>query len=651
MSEKIEILDELGETSLLLPEQVNRALGANDRIKYVMTLLQAAASQVDAPAATPPDLSIERIAAGVTESTFDRIPAESRRDGEAYRIPHADVLYAEMRDCLEAMLLPLQQPAAAAPTLDPSAFAERLLRLTPDGAIADDVVPVAWLARCTSAERSAGDSIHLLVMDLHRALNQLQTTIAPEQIDGAAVYNVIETDRPRIAAFMSGLNATAPLKFDHPGLDTTATRSGEALLIQNDLGTTDAPVLVVRVVGTAVSVTYTDVHAPRADFFESLFERFTARWTRAGERAPGWASTEESYVLLTGQYEATDLADLDRFLTFLGSRLVFLIDWNRARRALGDFVRNRDAIDLLTWGANQDFGHRALVQLGASELISNAIDQAAPEPLPYGRRLDAILGREATIDCLGSVLRITSEQLRAGRSERLIRDEVRSELARRFRSFEERLLGIAAEHAMIVGDLAAAARASVVAAASRADDPRVAGLTRRASVWERQADELVVEARRAESQASSTRFFGPLLSMQDDVADTLEDVVFLATLLASTEPAGTMEQSLRGIADLLVRGSRALVTCIATAEAVKRDGADQDTRDFLEAVDQVVTIEHEGDAANREFVALLAVHASDFRQQHILDQVTSAMEASIDAMAHTALALRDHLIDPGRGER
>ena len=52
---------------------------------------------------------------------------------------------------------------------------------------------------------------------------------------------------------MAGLNRTAPLKFDHPGLATTATRAGVRLVIQNDIGMTDAHVIVLHVEGLTVS--------------------------------------------------------------------------------------------------------------------------------------------------------------------------------------------------------------------------------------------------------------------------------------------------------------------------------------------------------------------------------------------------------------
>ena len=56
MVAKTRIIDALGEQSLLLPEQVNRALAANDRVKYLFTLLQAATQHADAPDAPCPEI-------------------------------------------------------------------------------------------------------------------------------------------------------------------------------------------------------------------------------------------------------------------------------------------------------------------------------------------------------------------------------------------------------------------------------------------------------------------------------------------------------------------------------------------------------------------------------------------------------------------
>src|SRR5262249_26010339 len=81
-----------------------------------------------------------------------------------------------------------------------------------------------------------GDRLHRLVRDLHKALNRLAARCAEDVVDGAHAYGLQPDDRPAVTAFMRDVNRTGALKFDHPGLDTTATRAGARLTIQNDVG-------------------------------------------------------------------------------------------------------------------------------------------------------------------------------------------------------------------------------------------------------------------------------------------------------------------------------------------------------------------------------------------------------------------------------
>ena len=91
------------------------------------------------------------------------------------------------------------------------------------------------------------DSLHRLVMDLHKALNRLAADCAEEILSGAHVFG-LQCGRPHAGGkFHAGAQRDPPLKFNHPGLDTMATRSGGRLLIQNDIGTTDAHVVVIAV--------------------------------------------------------------------------------------------------------------------------------------------------------------------------------------------------------------------------------------------------------------------------------------------------------------------------------------------------------------------------------------------------------------------
>jgi hypothetical protein len=69
-------------------------------------------------------------------------------------------------------------------------------------------------------------------MDLHKSLNGLAVEHAEEVLAGARAYGLRPQDRPAVEAFMRGVEATRRLKFDHPGLATTAMRSGSRLTIQ-----------------------------------------------------------------------------------------------------------------------------------------------------------------------------------------------------------------------------------------------------------------------------------------------------------------------------------------------------------------------------------------------------------------------------------
>jgi hypothetical protein len=146
--------------------------------------------------------------------------------------------------------------------------------------------------------------------------------MAQETLDGAAAYGLGPADRPMVSAFMAGVNRTSRLKFNHPGLATTATRTGGRLVIQKDIGSTDAHVIVVHVQDRLVNVTYTDVHAERLAFFQSMLKPRGFTW-EAGRTATLAAGS--SFYLATGQIQAVDDEACRADLEFLGSRLVFLI--------------------------------------------------------------------------------------------------------------------------------------------------------------------------------------------------------------------------------------------------------------------------------------------------------------------------------------
>ena len=241
------IIEALGERQVLLPGLVADALAANDRVKYLLTLLQSARSAADGGSSAS-SLREERLASGVEDNELDGVIAASTLEVDGrYRIRGAAALAGRAIEEARRMLLPLE--AAEVPAAP--ALRERTDGIAAALGVEGDLARSEDIKLLTAPRRRGADSLHVVVMDVHRELNALEARIATETIDGARAHDLREADRPLVRAFMRGLQRTERLRLDHPGLGTVATHAGEALVIQNDIGETDAHVIVIRVVERA----------------------------------------------------------------------------------------------------------------------------------------------------------------------------------------------------------------------------------------------------------------------------------------------------------------------------------------------------------------------------------------------------------------
>jgi uncharacterized protein Yka (UPF0111/DUF47 family) len=643
MPAKVEILEELGETALLLPQLINRALAANDRIKYVLTLFQSARDHADHPDTVSPSFQRERLASGVDDASFDTVVSSTTRDARnVLHMPQAARLHAFVVDGLREMLDPLKSVALAEATEKEAygRYRDRFDRLVASApTLENDLVSAEYINAMTHG-RGDQDGFHVLVMDLHRELNQLQRRIASESVEGADVYGIAETDRRLVAAFMAGVNATSFLKFDHPGLNTTATRAGDRLIIQNDIGTTDNHVLVLHVTGLNLTVTYTDVHGTRLAFFQTMLQPVGFEWSATSSPA-----LSAAYQLRVGHVASQNEEELQRHLTTVGSRLVFLIDWNRARKRLSRFVKKSDAIEVLKWGADHVVGHRAFLQMGDVRLVYTAMERAARAQIRMGARLDEILGRESAKTFLEAVLRLTAEGLRDHKSVRLIQDEIHAELLTHFQSSEQGVLALATDHASLVVGLASLVRDALGRSGAEADASEVAGLAARAKAWESRADQIVSRSRTVVEQAAGGGVLARLLGEADDVADGLEEAAFLLTLGPAAGASHTCLDLLRELADLITSGAQGYVKCLESARDAHRLGTHDDVEDLLVAVDAVIAFEHQSDERERTVKAHLLDVTHDFRELHVLSEVAGCLGDAADGLARSALIVRDYVLE------
>jgi uncharacterized protein Yka (UPF0111/DUF47 family) len=634
---KQQIIDSLGEQQLLLPSRVNSALAANDRAKYLLTLLQAARAHGDNPTRWTTDLRSERLACGIDDERMDAVVAAAEKlHGDTIRIPGVrrilERLYAEVA----AMCTPLGDESAA--------FLARLsVQRDTVGPIDQDTITGRQILQLAQGERERGDSVHIVVMDAHKALNRLQARIATESIDGASAYGLAESDRPLVAAFMAGVNRTAPLKFDHPGLGTTATRADGRLVIQNDIGTTDAHVLVVHVEGLVVTLTYTDVHLQRLLFLQRLFRRWTVAWDDTRLRHDD-DFEDGAYHLCSGRYEAPHVDGLQEYLAFLGSRLVFLIDWNRARKRLRTFVAKAATLEVLQWAADNDVGHMAFLRAGGEQLIYDAIEFAFRGQTLAGRPLHELLGEAAAGEYLRFVLRTCTQALLRSEPESFVQDAVRAELLNHMRSSQQGLFDVASEHAAWVVELAAAVRDGILQWRLPDAQSRIKQYSSRAKEWETHADELVNRARNAERPGDSSTFFRGLLESADDIADELEDAVFHLTLLPASASQHVAYAPLRNLSQLVVQGAQEYLKAMEIARHVRRGGAREDTSDFLDAIHRIMLVERRSDEAQREVERALAQVAGDFRALYMTAEAAKNLEQAADALMHCGLKMRDHVM-------
>jgi uncharacterized protein Yka (UPF0111/DUF47 family)/phosphohistidine swiveling domain-containing protein len=636
---KSRIIEILGEDHLRLPGLVNRALAANDRVKYLLTLIQAARASADG-AEKLDGLQAERRTSGLDDPELDLVVAGSEYEPNgSYHVPGAQKLVRQALAEVDTMLAPLETAGAA----EAAGIRTRLDLLASDLNAGDDRLTAEQITRLTAGPGQADASLHMIVMDAHRALNALAQRIATESIEGASVYRLEDGDAAVVRAFMRGVHSTERLKFDHPGLGTIATRTDSELVIENDLGTTDAHVVVIKIAERVATVTYTDVHLTRLLFFQDLLQPFAVSWddtrSRSDKQIEGGL-----FHLANGSFTARDDAELERFVQHLGSRLVFIIDWNRARKRIRRLVGRRSAIELLRWAAEHGYGHMAFLRAGADGLVYEALEFAGGRAVRPGESLEDVLGSKPARAYLQAVLRICSEGLQGQRPLSLVQDEVRAELTVYLRSARQEIHELALRHAELSVEIAEAARDALEQAVVHAPERcRAAGA--RARNAEHEADGLVSEARSSVDRSPDLKPWLDLIEAADDIADCGEEAAFYATLLVDLEIPDGVRLHTRRIARLVLAASREHLRAMQLSAEVTRGGPREEMDAFLEAAHRVIELEHETDEAQRGVhQALVAETRGSGPALFATVELTRGFEEAADALMHSAHLLREQTL-------
>ena len=637
--EKTAAVEALGQESLLLPAWIKAALAANDRLKFYLSLMQSVAQQATHPQPGQVDWKAEIGRLGLQEQAWlAGFGRGAYRADDVLFVPRVDEWLAALSRDLHVMARPACERGShpdAALTARRDAWLARLEQLQDEEGLSDDA-----LAEITHGDHHRSDSLHLLVMDLHKAINAMAAEVATEDIMGAHVWQIAPGDREWVEAFQRGIHATAPLKFGHPGLDTAVTRDGDRLLIQNDIGTNDAHVLVLQWSPGELSLTYSDLHVARFEFFGRMLQSLGFDWEAMPVQTHGSLNAGKPYQVGHAWLRSRHESRLREALEMAASRIVFVIDWNRARKRLQPFVRKPVAVEILEQLARENMGHMAWLLAGADRLVFEAMQAVNGDAFRVGDRLDQVLGEAAARDYLLALMRSASLTLREQHPTALVADEARMLLPRamRKRTFEFDLL---AEHAAFCHALAEELTQGLLADADPAAGQR---RVQRAKTWERQADHLLTEARqRAERQARWMPMLD-LLDRMDDVADVVEEAIFLLNL--TEQPAmATMPQvvreSLSRLAEATLAAVQDQIRAIEMARHLHDNVAQVEGEEFLQALWRILRAERVCDdlhrAARTEIVRNLSAQAAAMQ---LTTELASTIESATDHLLGAAYSLR-----------
>jgi hypothetical protein len=436
----------------------------------------------------------------------------------------------------------------------------------------------------------------------------------------------------------------ATIRFDRAGLKTVAGRDGDRLSIQSDPGTSDTHTVGIHVGGLSATLIYTDTHPSRAAFVHQVLEPFE------GPCKTKPAAADGRHEIRVGRFTSQTQSDLEQYSTFVGSRLVFLIDRNGARKRLERFIKRADAVVLLKWTSDDNIGQCVFLQAGDIHLICTALEHPAPSQPRLGIRLDELLGRDSARAFLMTALAIVSAGLTNHQPLRLINDEIEAALLNYLETTDQTMLTAASDHAMLVSVLLNRIRGALIRLKGEGagdDAIRSAQVTQ---AWEKRAVEIARRSSRLLEQTHDNHDLRRLLTEAGAVAEALEQAAFKLTFT----PKQTSPKDLAlvdNFADLVSQSAGEYVHCLEDARDIRRAPTPTrgDLERFLATVDRLADLEHRSNAIARLIEATLMQSGADMQPLHVLPEVARAFQQAIESLARCSLIVRDYVFSTTSG--
>ena len=168
------------------------------------------------------------------------------------------------------------------------------------------------------------------------------------------------------------------------------------------------------------------------------------------------------------------------------------------------------------------------------------------------------------------------------------------------------------------------------------------------SVWERQADHLVMQARDHAQRQRRWQPFARLLERSDDIADALEEAAFLMSLIAEDHRQGwndDVHQILSRLAQSVLSATQEHIKALAIARRLGSgsDAADSDA--FLTASWNVLRSERECDELLRGARRTILASIRDAASLMLANDLAMTLELASDRLLVAGYALRDVAFD------
>ncbi|MBZ9797268.1 DUF47 domain-containing protein [Mesorhizobium sp. ES1-4] len=400
--------------------------------------------------------------------------------------------------------------------------------------------------------------------------------------------------------------------------------------------------LVAQVEGLVLTLTYSDLHRQRFGFFQELLSQIGAKWSAVGSRMTEALNSGDAYYVGTAAFECADEAALHKALQGLGARIVFLIDWNRARKRLRQIVGKAGSIAVLNECARREIGHRGWLEAGGETLIFAAMEAVGSDYFRIGDTLDAVMGAASAREFLVEALAASSLAMQQHQPVSRIADSIRLLLIRHIRRHHDEF-ALLSEHASFCHALAEGIRDAIAHGHERSTKD-AEKLARRAKAWERQADLLVMSSRERAERNPRWLPFTRLIERADDIADAMEEAAFLFSLIAENHNKGwpgDVREGMRQLAEKTLQATQDHVKLLVIASGLGEGSDASDHEEFIAVSWRVLNAEQQCDQLLRDVRRLLVRNIDDAATLGLGTDFAAALESATDALLATAYGIRD----------